>query len=517
MTLPLSPIAPIPYSPYSLIFAAMKSYRHLWTRWIPVLLFATACYFPIFLHLDKQPFKNFDESLFALRALKLAHYGEYLDNFKEFPGGQTATSLKPPFVTWLQAVSFKALGYNELALRLPVALFVLFLVGIMPWYARKQFGQNGYGYFSALVLLCSSGFIVHHVSRTGDHDAALAVLHCLALMSYFRYLQIERSQPKWLYATALLLAAAVLTKSIAGLILLPAYLVYTLYQRQLGAMLRERQTWTALACLLLPIAAHYGYMEWTREAYFEKLWRGELGGHYFETRNNHRAPFNFYLQLIWEEKYQPWALFLPLSAVLLAHPRLRAWRDWGIFLWIAALNWLLVISFSQTKLIWYDATLYPFFAWMVGLVLWSMYQGLVQDWGKKTPPYRSLLTAAFLLLFFFQPYRQILKRVYMPQDLNHPGEYAAYLMEKVAQEQPDLQRYKLLYRPYSMHAVFYQFVYNEEKGYEIERIYQAEALQPGDYCLSCDPAEQQQVQALFEVEGLHTTKGCWLYRVEERK
>ncbi|MCB0844496.1 MAG: hypothetical protein KDE26_14675, partial [Bacteroidetes bacterium] len=52
-----------------------------WIRtWGPIVLFAIAAYFPIFLHLGSFPLKNFDESLFAMRAYKMAHEGEYLYN-----------------------------------------------------------------------------------------------------------------------------------------------------------------------------------------------------------------------------------------------------------------------------------------------------------------------------------------------------------------------------------------------------------------------------------------------------
>ncbi|MEO1449894.1 MAG: hypothetical protein AAFV07_10220, partial [Bacteroidota bacterium] len=47
-------------------------------RWLVLGLFLAVVYFPLFLHLDHEPVKNFDEALFANRAFSIAYYGEYL-------------------------------------------------------------------------------------------------------------------------------------------------------------------------------------------------------------------------------------------------------------------------------------------------------------------------------------------------------------------------------------------------------------------------------------------------------
>ena len=73
-----------------------------------------------------------DEGLYAVRAFHMAYHNEYLVNFDQIEGGWNHPNTKPPLFTIIQAGFFRAFGYTELSLRLPIAitvfLMMLFLV-----------------------------------------------------------------------------------------------------------------------------------------------------------------------------------------------------------------------------------------------------------------------------------------------------------------------------------------------------------------------------------------------------
>ncbi|MCB0838311.1 MAG: glycosyltransferase family 39 protein, partial [Bacteroidetes bacterium] len=229
-----------------------------WIRiWVPILLFSVAAYFPIFLHLGSFPLKNFDESLFAMRAYKMAHEGEYLYNFRDFPDGPSSTNVKPTFFTTIQALSFKILGYNEIALRLPVALCVVLLLGFFLRLSYLETGSLTWGYFCGLVLITSIGFIRVHISRTGDHDAPLAVMGWLSLLYFFRYLQNDRKSTRDLWIFTFLMIAATLTKSVSGLFFVPALVIYSLYKKQFVALMTSKELWLSVAAFVIAVGGFY--------------------------------------------------------------------------------------------------------------------------------------------------------------------------------------------------------------------------------------------------------------------
>lgn len=131
-----------------------------WHKYLIFGLFCVAIYFPVFLHLDWLPMNNWDESLFAMRAAYMSEEGHYLRDYSLWvDGGMLHRSTKPPFTTWLQVLSFKVFGINELALRLPIAICTASLVMLFPWFSWKKLGSVKLGYCAGFVLVTSLGFV----------------------------------------------------------------------------------------------------------------------------------------------------------------------------------------------------------------------------------------------------------------------------------------------------------------------------------------------------------------------
>ncbi|MEZ4774093.1 MAG: glycosyltransferase family 39 protein [Bacteroidia bacterium] len=481
--------------------------------WLPVMIFAIVAYFPLFLHLGSQPLKNFDESLFALRAFRIAHDGQYLNNFSEFPDGPSATNTKPPFFSLIQAISYHIFGYNELALRIPVALSIAALLFFMLRFSRQETGEFTFGIFSGLVLLTSWGFVHVHVSRTGDHDAPLAALGWLAITYLYRFLKYDRQYARHLWIFTGAIVAATLTKSVAGLFLVPGMIFWLITQRQLLPVLRDRRTWKALGLYLVIIGGYYLYREVDYPGFLKGMWKGELGGHYLTTRDGHLWPFYWFAARLYTHKYLPWLFFLPVGIFLIFQPKSGSLSRYGSLVFFGAMSWLLVISFSKTKLEWYDATLYPLMAMLVGFGLYRLYEG-GKNWMEKSGVLmQSIWAGLFVFTFFFTPGFAVMKKVYQPHDIDYPGERYGYLVKQVEKQIPELKKYTILHEGHSTHALFYQLTRNE-KGFEISREKSVSEARVGEMIMACQPEVIRYLKEHFIVRPLSGKEGCELLELQ---
>src|SRR3989339_961063 len=104
-----------------------------------ILFFLILVYFPVFLNLDLLVLAMWDESRLAVNAIEMYLNGNFLvthyDNLPDL------WNTKPPFLIWMQVLSFNIFGINELGVRFPSALAVLATIAMFIYFSRKYF-QN---------------------------------------------------------------------------------------------------------------------------------------------------------------------------------------------------------------------------------------------------------------------------------------------------------------------------------------------------------------------------------------
>lgn len=479
------------------------------SAWAPRVLLLVLAYIPVFHQLNTEPVKTFDESLFALRAYWLAETGQYLNNFSEFPEGPSATNLKTPLFTAVQALSFRLFGYNELALRLPVALCVLGIFALLLLMGR-HLGSEAWGAWAVVVLLATEGLFHAHAARTGDHDVPLALFLLLSAWGLYRW--VETRSPAWIWLAAGATWAAMMTKGVAGGFWLPGMALYLSWQKAWGPLLRQKHTWMAAASVLLLLLAYYGYRELDRPGFLAALWKGELGGHYLAVHDGHDWPWYWFVVRLMKDRFAPWLLWLPFSWAVMALPQLRPFRAWLGLLLAVSLSHLVIISASATKLEWYDVPLFAPMAMMLGSLLWGFWQVLLRAEPEKVW-LRVLVMGGLLLALWLPPYLRVLDKQLPPRYLDYPGERFAGLMRQSERVYPNIRQYTLLHSLFSTHALFYKMVYNDHKGFEIREKSKVEELVPGEVIMVCEAKLWEDVQKQFIVEPLTTKDGCYLAHV----
>ncbi len=514
-----------------------------------IALFAVACYFPLFLHLDHMSVRLWDEARRAVNAFEMAQSGNLL--VTHYDGAPEMWGTKPPLLIWCQAFFMKIIGYNEVALRLPSALAALATIVLLVLFSWKILKRPLAGFLAGLVLLTTKGYVGAHVARSGDFDSLLTLWETGYLLAFFTFFcQTDfTKKKKWLYVTAAFIALAGLTKGIAGFLFLPGILIWHLTPgpspqgeggrpSELLKMLRWRHMWLAALVAVVPVASFYLLREAANPGYLAAVMDNEVGGRYLETQGGHNHPWYHYFEWLWREQFQPWLLFIPLGLVVGFWKKGRLRSLTGLLL-INSLAFLSIISFAQTRIMWYMAPVYPSLALLVGIGFEKLVTGASQALrlnpitpsdrvsragNHQSPITNYLLLFAFVAAMFYQPYRFIVERAYMEQHPSwdwHELKYRDF-MRKVK----DVKNYTIVHAKYNSHVVFYSKVFNL-KGYGIRHQALTDfnnqkfefrkgplTFGAGDTLMVCENPVFAALDTVYRYEVLRTWDSCKLLKIE---
>lgn len=467
------------------------------------------------------PIYLWDESRLAVSAAEMATNNNWL--VTHFEGQPDLWNSKPPLLIWLQALSIKALGVTEWAVRLPTAAAVLFTVSLLYWFSARTLRNVPAGVGAVLVLVTSAGYFRGHVALSGDYDALLVLWELAVVVFFFRY--TEQGRPRdWWWCTAALLAA-VLTKGVAGLLGLPGLLLYAMWQRQLGPLFRDRKLYVSVGLFLLVVGGYYAAHEWATPGYWQAVQENEVGGRFNSALNGLGGPVSFYIGFIKNKYFLPWIAFL-LPALLLAwvQPNRQQRRLTGLLV-LFCLSWLLVISLAGTKLMWYEAPMYPAMALLVGLGFSWLWQAVHATYLQR----RMSAQTSFLLfaaVVFALPYRSFLLDFGLTiQKKDHYHDYTIYIKRMAGAPLhltgpvvlvPSITQEKIrsTHRDpgpdYNPVFTFYRQAYRAEMGLHlrIRNGRQLSGLQPTDTVLVCQDTLRQQLETHFVTRALHRAAPC---------
>jgi len=183
----------------------------------------TACDF--YLH-------EWDERFHALVAkhLLLHPIKPTLYEFTPFPYDYTKWSAghiwlhKQPLPLWTIACSFKLFGINELALRLPS--IVLTTIGIALTYSIARYFTDRKAAWFAAFLYCINGFLIELATgRVATDHTDTFFYFFVELSIFFAILYAQKKKTSFNILTGICLGAAILSKWLPALIVLPIWLL----------------------------------------------------------------------------------------------------------------------------------------------------------------------------------------------------------------------------------------------------------------------------------------------------
>ncbi|MEM9933788.1 MAG: glycosyltransferase family 39 protein [Bacteroidota bacterium] len=489
----------------------MQSLNSIRFNLFPHLFLLIISIFLLFYKLDHQALYLWDESRLAVKACEMIEGGHYV--VPHFHGEPDMWSLKPPLMIWLQVFSIKVFGVNEFAVRFPSAVMGFLTILLMYVFSIKFLKSSSIGLWASFILLTSLGYMEVHAVRNGEYEALLTFFLLSGALNWFLYLENIQDGNQYLWLSAISIGLGVLSKSVAGLLFLPGICLYTLFSGKLRSILTDRTFWLAVPVSIGIFIWYYLLREHLNPGYLQAVYDNELFGRFGGVIEGHQAPATFYIKDLFGD-FLFWLSFLPISLWGLLWAKAKE-RRLMIFLLSTGISYLLLISFGQTKLEWYEIPLYPVMGLLMAMGLQAIFRKIASS--LLVPAYEWVFSILFLLMIYPFPVMKMWNTInkdmidgeYMQKFLAQ-NSYGEFFNKKAV---PDTTW--LLYRGYSAHTYFYQYKLKAE-GKEIY-MWGPDLARVGDVALVCEDPFKAELKERAHLTIMDSLYNCILVRVDSLK
>lgn len=457
--------------------------------------------FPVWWNRGMVPANIWDEARLGMNAIEMMHPKHWL--MTTYLGEPDLWNTKPPLLIWLQAASLSLFGINEWALRFPSALAATGILALLVFWT-KRLGQWRAGVFAAIVLISSPGFIHTHVVRSGDYDTLLTGLLTLQLLFFYQAINAEKTSFRNLYwvAFGLALAAAIMTKSIAGCFFLPGMGIFWLWKAKPVIHLKTPGFWiAALLGIGIPMA-YYWAREQVAPGYWVAVWENDLGGRY-QIEYSGKTPPWYYLENWIKGSFLPWCILLPVAVGI--QWKTTALNHLGKLLALVVILLLGIISGASSRYAWYDAPLYVPMALLIGLSF--------EQLRIKCQQLRGWGIWLLVLGLAAWPYSRVAHSVIYPESWYPPR--ASDDFGFTLQQMPALDTVAMLWDGPNNHLHWLERKYRQQG----KTVYwgSTEWLPDGSVCIACETNKKTELVAKYEIDTLLTHRNCILGKVIRKK
>lgn len=310
--------------------------------------------------LDAQPVQDWDEARRGVGAYEMMQTGRYF--VQTYRGKLDYFGFKPPLGYWFIVASFRLLGQTVFALRLPAALSAIGCV-VALMLALHFRGMRYAALISGAILATCTPFFCNHSARTGDFDAPLVFLICLAVLS----IELPKNKRTRAVLLGLCVAFSFLLKGLAVIYIVLILGIWLIVRHEL-----LRRNWRSLVLAVLTATVPVGLYAWQRSQvdgleFFHRMVQVDAATRPFTTFEGHDTTFwrCFDKHII---KFH-WYWFVLSGASIAA--QWRTIQRETIKRYLLYLLWALVpivcVAVSRTRLPWYLNPAYPGIAAIVGI------------------------------------------------------------------------------------------------------------------------------------------------------
>jgi 4-amino-4-deoxy-L-arabinose transferase-like glycosyltransferase len=231
---------------------------------------------------------------------------------------------KPPLLYWLIIVSYKILGINEAAARLPVALAVVASVALI-FLIGERLSDYWRGFIAGLIYLSFGGTFL--LGRIVMPEPLVSAFIAGAMFCGLHGYERRRRRGVWFAGVWICSALACLTKGFLGFVYVAAiFLLLSIFYREARMRFRALLRWEYTAIFLVIVAPWHIWAQWHFPNYFHYLiaseWLGHLRGLTDEMHDFLGVPaYQFViLHLAW---WFPWSIALLPGVTLAWRPVIR--------------------------------------------------------------------------------------------------------------------------------------------------------------------------------------------------
>lgn len=288
---------------------------------------------------------------------------------------------KPILIFWAVAAGQTITGQGELGARLPSAISAVLLMLFAGWLVWRMAGSLAPGVLAA--ALCGFTPLMALVGRACLTDTLLTMFTTLSLGLFFVATEQEapRDRP-WYLAAWAALGLAFLTKGPVGpAVVLPAALIYILWQRKFLQVLRRSQIHWGLLIFLAINLPWYGLaFHRLGKTFWNAFFVSQNLRRFSEVLLGHGGGYFYYLPVLLVGAFPLAAAALPELGRALAANRKEARASdpmarLRLFAAISSVVVFIVFTLAATKQINYILPALPFLAVLGGYFLWRRAAG----------------------------------------------------------------------------------------------------------------------------------------------
>jgi len=248
---------------------------------------------------------------------------------------------KPPLLYWATALSFRCFGLNELAARLPSAVFAILGVLAVYVFGRCLFDRQR-ALLAGAILATSPLYAV--MAQVLNTDMMLTALVTVAMFAMFLTLQ---QGGIWSWLAYVAMGLGMLTKGLVALALPTlSAVVFLWWQGELREGLKRLHIARGLIVVALVSGWWFVLLAMHEPGFLQFYFIGEHVRRFFDSTYSHGGAFYVYLPIL-AAGMLPWSLVV---AALLALGRKTAAKPALVFCTVAALTVVVFFSAARNKL-----------------------------------------------------------------------------------------------------------------------------------------------------------------------
>ena len=455
-----------------------------------MILIGILCYLVFFNHIGDYSLRMWDESRIGVNTLEMLKNNNFLVTY--FKGTPDLWNTKPPLFIWITVIFFKLFGVSELTLRLPSAIAASTVVLLIYFFSKLILRDRWAGLLGSLIIISSMGFSDIHIGRSGDYDALLTLWVFLGSIFTFYYIELKRN--KDLYLSAIFWCLAVLTKGVAGLFMIPGILLYIIVKGKLKEIVRNKTFWMIFIFYILIIFGYYFSRNIINPGYLSAVWREDLFGRFGKAIGAVNNEFLYYWNWMKDFRFQKWIYLLPFSFISYFIVKNKTYKNFIIYFFLLTVSYFLIISYSETKQIWYDAQLYPLSSILVAILLISLI--------KKFPIIIRFIPI-LILCFYLQRYiRTNIAYIYRP-DLEKENSCLKY--GYIFRDNSNMFKgYTGIDTNEGFCMPFHFYLLRAGLKYKL-----LEDMNVGDKILTCDSSVVSYGEQKYKTNKTYDKDGCW--------
>lgn len=348
-----------------------------------------------------HPFCIWDEVVYSHNSISMQENHQWFSYY--FFDKINHYNSKPPLVIWLQVLSLKVFGINELAIRIPTLLALLGTLGLLVTFCKMIFKNIFAGIIASLILCSTIGVIRPHVFLTGDLDGVLVFFSTLIFLNVLKAILNNKFDNRFYYQTLAFFILGYFTKSTAIFLIIPSLVLIFLVTKNMKNVLKSKQFYISILIFISTIVVYYYIREKYNPGHFIVVWNSEFLRITKVVMHWHVQPFSFYFENIFYFENKIFSIFSLIFFPIYFILNQTKYKKIVSLLILSVISYLLFVSLPPVKLEWYTAPIYPLWSLAIGIILFDFFE-IIQ---KKNKLFLIVYSLGLILFLSFTTYKII--------------------------------------------------------------------------------------------------------------